>query len=223
MYQANISDIKFYIQNDRSKGICYIEFECKENVYAAYTQYKISGSVTSCYVQPFDGMCIKAFISIDCNDLNASKFIDYMKEAKKIDCNRDMRLSYCGVYGDVHLFVYAFQEKQNGHYVTDPRTYDRYIVFPTKALAIRGVLEQLNRVINIGGLKIVNLDCVDESVVSEFGFECISDELNKMQPMYIGKPDDILNLARGAMYYNHEKDVSNSKSILEMIQAEISS
>jgi len=208
---AQIYINKFKILRDRSAGVAWIEYELHDTD-GNITVKKLRVRILSCWINQYNGNAIKVHMQANLARPSHVQFVSLIISSGKLD-GRD------GIFtaerSGVIRFGYEPSINYGDCYTGYNQTFEVYKVYDSKAIAITAILNDMGRRLQVGGVHLINLDLVDDSVLEEVGFEKVPDLLRCSVPMWSGNPGDIVR-AGGRSTWDQEK--KNCESFLTLLQ-----
>ncbi len=215
----NVDDIEFTIQEDRRLGLCRI-------TYNRYADEKIQeGLVTqfrllSCWMNQQTGNAIKAYLVRTKNNPMHTKLIEDIKTLGMIPA----RNGFCFTTDGQYIRYGIKPGSQNTS--SDSETYDKLTFFDSKARALKEILEQIGRHQTIGGLNMVSLNRLPDTLLVETGFEKVDDlmrdhnsvlkkDIPRGVSMWLGSPDKAIGSSND--WRDREGAANSRKQFLDLL------
>lgn len=203
---------KFVILRDRSAGVAEIAYELRTDD-GDIDDGKLSLPIISCWMDRHDGNAVKVHLKADPSRPSHAKLLNLIVSNGKLD----------GMNG-----VFTADKRGTVRFGYDPTTrnvdgysgychsdYKTYTIYDSSAIAIDAILREISRRLQVGGINLINLATIADSVLEEVGFEKVPDLLRRGIPMWMGNATDILRAGgRG----NWEQESENCKSFLVLLQ-----
>ncbi len=208
---AQIFSNKFKILQDRSTGIARMEYELRDTDGNLDTK-KLGIRILSCWVNRHTGNAIKVHMQANIARPSHAKFIDLIISSGKLEGREGI---FTAERNGIVRFGFEPSANYGDCYTGYTDTFDVYNVYDSKAIAITAILNDLGRRLQVGGVQLINLDLVSDSVLEEVGFEQVPDLLRHSVSMWSGNPKDVVR-AGGRNSWDQEK--KNCESFLALLQ-----
>jgi hypothetical protein len=172
---VHADDIEFTIQEDRQQGICrivysrYSDSESKEGLVVQF-------ALLSCWMNQQTGNAIKAYLKVNPNNPMHERLLDDIRTLGIVPA----RSNFC-LTTDGKLIRYGMKPGSRPT-SQEQDTYDKLTFFDSKAQAIKYILEEISRYQTIGGLNLVSLNRLPDTVLVESGFEKVEDLMRTHNP-----------------------------------------
>lgn len=215
---------KFQIQKDRKKGVLKIGGFRHTTANAEPTESSLPRiPLVSCWIDPKKNVAVKAHgILVRTNTMHKS-FYNKLKRCGIAECDTDMVVStdfnWIVRYGSKSGYTYTAM-----HYDGDNTR--RYNIYDTKSHALRDLIENVAHYQTVGGLEMLSLNSVSDSVLVEFGYVKIPDMLKRGPAMWLGMPELVTDsfVAEEDAYSYHkarESRVEGARMFLKRLQREL--
>lgn len=189
---VNVEDIDFSIQHDRRRGVAELTYNrYRDDQRSEGLKTKIV--VLSCWMNPTTGNAIKAHLVPNKNNPAHVQLIKDIQELSVLPCREGMCLTTDG-----KMIRYGAKPSITlRQYDNDSRTELRF--FDSKAIALKETIEEVGRHHTIGGLNLVSLNRLPDTVLVETGFERIDDLMKERDkprglPMWLGSPEKAVGI-----------------------------
>lgn len=209
---VHVINQQFTIQEDRQAG----QWECFYQRFRNGTpgnMIHVWFPLSSCWIDPLSNKVLRAHLLLTRN-LTQMRFYQDILRLREISsperqtfqasASSSQRVIYYGPEGEATFNRYDRETGNNYHY------------FNSKALALRGILKNIQDYRAIGGLNFANLNSVSDDVLRSVGFEPIEDIMGVGPPMWRGNPEVL-----SAMSYRDKERRESADFFLTLLDDEL--
>lgn len=208
----NLENVQFTIQEDRQLGLCkltYNRYSEEHQQEGLATQFKI----LSCWLNEKDGNCVKAYLMTSKTNPMHRNLIRDIKYLGILPA----RNGYC-LTTDGLLIRYGMKPGSTATTTSSDDEHKQLTYFDSKAKAIKEILDGIQRYQTIGGLNLISLNRLPDTLLVETGFSKIDDlmrsynkltgkQVPKGVPMWLGNADQ----AVGSNNWNERESADKSR------------
>lgn len=213
----NVEDIQFTIQEDRRLGLCklvYNRYSEEHTQEGLTTQFR----VVSCWMDNKTGNCVKAHLySSKTNPMHRRLIAD---------------IQYLGILQGRNGFCLTtdgqfirYGMKPESKFTATDDQLDTLTYFDSKAKAINEILKGIQRYQTIGGLNLISLNRLPDTLLIETGFSKIDDLMRDHHkqakrdfprgiPMWLGNPERATGTAD---WRDHEGAAKSRRQFLDLL------
>ena len=212
-----ITNSNFKIAKNRSGGVAIFEYERDRGGWGQPNDtIQVSLPIISCWVDKRKNNAAKVYMEAG-QGLTHKGFMNAVISNGTVE-TRDGHLTAERVGQGGIIRFGAAPDKE---YEALDENYKRYHIYDTKALAIEAIINRINHIVQVGGVDLVDLTLIDDSVLIESGFEKVPDAMNKGPAMWMGDPDNIVQAGTNNRFsYTAQKE--NCISFLQLMRASLS-
>lgn len=200
----------------KKRGVAVFEYEKFRSWGAASEQVEVRLPLISCWIDRKKNKAAKAHMLVDQNQLDQRKFLDAIISNGSLD-SRDGYLTGERA-GSVGYLRIGSAAGSDGVYQGTDEEYQRYFIYDSKAIAIENILKRINHQVQVGGIDLVDLTLVSDSVLIESGFEKVPDWMSTGPDMWMGNPDHIVKAGNS---YSYTALRDNCMGFLKLMQASL--
>ena len=177
---------KFKVQEDRKKAVAVFSYE--RTTAEGSRELNVEMAVFAIWMDEESGNAIKAFCFANPGNPQHRSLVSDLKKVGRMNCGQGFCLTTDGTfirYGKVPRDKYVAYNQDSSHSL---------FIYDSKSKALAGILEQVSKgQQTIGGLNLISLNRIPDSVLKEIGYVEIPDLMRKQGvPMWKGSPDQVL-------------------------------
>lgn len=207
---ATVTDIKFEILENRTKGRVIVSYERYDD--RGHKNLEVRCPLLSCWMDASSGNAIKAHFALYNNPTHNALLRD-MNQLGILHAPNGFGLVTDGV-------IVRYGKRPGDTYtMNDPENYDTLHVYDSKAKALQEIMSRVQRDQTIGGLKLISFNRLPDSILIESGFDPIMDVMKSSGVvMWKGSPDRALTGTGGTSY---QAAKAGRKQFLDLISRTI--
>jgi len=200
---------RFLVLRDRSAGRAELSYEIHGNMGD-----RINGvaycDIISCWSDRHTGNAAKVHMKADMTDDSCIKLVMCIVDNGICDGNDGYFTAEKN--GTIR---FGYSPKYDDSYGGTNEDYNKYEIHNSKASALTAILLAVGSKMPVGGVSLIDLSKVDDSVLLEIGYEKVPDTMRRGPDMWMGSTSDVLR-AGGRSGYKQEKE--NCRSFLALMQ-----
>jgi hypothetical protein len=177
----NGESVKFQVQEDRKKAVMTLNYT--RHTAEGLKELSVEMLVFAIWMDNETGNAIKAHAYANPSNPQHRSLIADLRKCGKVRFSGEFCITTDGTfirYGKTsreHYHTYNYEASQS------------HTIYDSKAQALAGILEQIGRTQTIGGLNLVSLNRLPDSILAEMGYEEVPDLMRKQGiGMWKGSP-----------------------------------
>lgn len=208
-FNLHIKNVQFRVQRDLQKAFAQIDYEkvSTENNDVSNT-VEVRLPVISLWVDPDNNTAIKAHLQAP-NRPQWNKMARHLfwRDLRKVEVPYYNRLSFTADTGGIIRYGARDIRSYSGSYGI---TYH-----DSKGVLLRSIFDFMGTRLMIGGISLIDVGKIDDSVLTEMGFTEIPDVMGRLPSMWEGNIRDLFSSGRAR--YQSENQQKNMESFIDMV------